>query len=1185
MGVRYVYRVLGTTQVFREDGTAVPVGGARLRALLTALALAGGRPVRTGELAAAVWSEDDGGGPPADEPAALQALVGRLRRSLGRQAVASVTGGYKLVVERDDIDLFRFERLATEGGAALAAGDAVKAAGLLDDALALWRGPALADLPDGGGAAGVRAEERLLAVRRDRAGAALALGRAEEVLPAVRQLAAEHPLDEPLQALLLRALRDSGRGAEALESYEAVRRRLADRLGVDPGAELRALHTELLTGGAPAPDGTGGPGARHPAAPAPAPAAPASPQAARPPARARRAAPGNLRAALTSFVGRDEELAAVARELASSRLVTLTGPGGAGKTRLSLETAERARAEQAAGETSAPGGPEPAPRWEDGVWVAELAPVREAERVEATAEAVLTALGGHETVIRGGSAEQLRAASDPHAGDPLAQLAERCASRHMLLVLDNCEHVIDAAARVVETLLLECPRVTVLATSREPLGVPGESVRPVEPLPDPVALRLLADRGAAARPGFRVEDDPEACAEICRRLDGLPLAIELAAARLRSLTPHQLARRLDDRFRLLTSGSRTVLPRQQTLRAVVDWSWELLDEAERAVLRRLSVFAGGCELEEVEEVCADLATGTADGAPVAGAVDVAGIVGSLVDKSLVVAVPVPETGGMRYRLLETVGEYAAGKLDEVPEERERAERRHLVVYRELARVADPLLRGPEQVVWLGRLEREHDNIRAALRRALAAGDEHEALCLTLSMSWFWQLRDHRTDARVWARAAAGLGPDPFSPPRPVPPLYEGCTDAPPPMREELLWEARRGVRLMLLTDAEDGMVELDTPERQEELRRITRAYTPGMPQTCRIPGTMWIFAWIMTGTFDGLAELVDATVRGCREQAYDWNLAFVLQLRSKLTADRPRTWDQSARDAAESLEIFRAVGDAWGEAEALSGRAESACVRGEFVKAAEDYRAAIDRAERLGAHSQVPLLKSRLGASLVELDDPALRAEGDRLLRESVGEAEATADGINFGALQLATHLVRRGDFAEAWELLGPLEEQARQQPPEFFEGLVKGVLAWAHCRQGHPAQALAKVREGIGKTRGIIAETVAPHLSLAQILTAATAFALLDAGEPDPAASPPPPRGAEVAARLVGAYDHLSELPEGFFVHPVEQDERREAERAARAVLTAEAYDRAWAAGGELTLDDAVALVHRPGAALRTER
>ncbi|GHJ23839.1 MULTISPECIES: AfsR/SARP family transcriptional regulator [Streptomyces] len=1268
MGVRYLYRVLGTTQALRADGTAVPLGGARLRAVLTALALAGGGAVRTGQLAAAVWAEDEEA--PTDETAAVQALVGRLRRALGRDAVESVTGGYRLAASRDDIDLFRFERLAAEGAAALADGDPAKAADLLDDALALWRGPALADLPDGGGPAGIRAADRAVAARRDRARAALALGRAEEILPAVRELAAAHPLDEPLQALLIRALRETGRTAEALAVYEQVRSRIADRLGADPGTELRTLHAELLTGDpapapsggpAPAPSGSsfpaspggpatapsgssfpapsggpatapsggpfpeppagptsgpsgdpaaappggpasappggrsqglpGGPAPASPGGPAPAPSVgpspassdgpvPASPGgpapvrsvddapasvpagaaggrgappyaagAGRVPAGARR--PGNLRSMLTSFVGRDDELRAIGEELSASRLVTLTGPGGAGKTRLSLEAAALATERGAT--------------WSDGVWVAELAGVRGQNAQRETAEAVLTALGGRETVLTGSAAEGLVAATDPTAGDPLAQLAEHCAGRRILLVLDNCEHVIDAAARVAETLLMECPGVTVLATSREPLGVPGESVRPVEPLPDPVALRLLADRGAAARPGFRTEEDPEACAEICRRLDGLPLAIELAAARLRSLTPRQLASRLDRRFRLLTSGSRTVLPRQQTLRAVVDWSWELLDGPERAVLRRLAVFAGGCELEQVEEVCADLFPEAAD----AGGHDgtggsAAAVLGSLVDKSLVVAVPnrAGAGTGMRYRLLETVAEYAAGKLDGEPGERERAERRHLVAYRELARTADPLLRGPQQAAWLDRLESEHDNIRTALRRAFAARDEQEMLCLVLSMGWFWQLRGHRSDASAWAEATVTLGPDPFaSPLRPARPVHEPCTAAPPPMTGEVLWEARRGVRLMVLADAEDGIDLVRRPARQAELRNVTRAYTPGMPQVCRLPGCMWLFAWMLTGDFAALKELCDAQVRACRELGYEWELAFALQLRSKLLSDRPGGWDQSGEDAAESLEIFRRAGDAWGEAEALSGRAEALAARGEFAEAATDYRMAIERAAQLGAHSQVPQLKSRLGAVLVELDDPAQAAEGDRLMREATEESEGLpGDGPNFAAVQLAVHLVRRGEPARAQELLEPLEARFEDKSPQLFAGMVQGIMAWGHLVAGRPADALAKLRVSIVRTREVLADAVTPHLTLSQLLTAAGALAGLG-------------RGRE-AGRLLGAYDGLAAVPEGRFPHPLEREARQSAEKAVRELLSEREYADAHAEGDGLSIEEAVALV-----------
>lgn len=577
------YRLLGTAQAFHHDGTPVALGGARLRALLTVLALRAGRSVPVGVLVDEVWDGD----PPADAVAALQALVGRLRRALGREAVVSSEGGYRLTADEDDVDLHRFGRLATEGARALEDGDAGKAAVLLDEALALWQGPALADLPDRASEA-LRWDTRRLEARRARLTAALALGRAEEALPELAALCEEFPLDEPLQALRIRALRDASRTAEALVAYDEVRRDLATRLGTDPGHELRALHAELLhegggrgpgagrrdTGGAahrtapradsfpaapgttprthdarpspergsargesadwqsagvrrdgswpgagpsggvrsgqvredsgPGPSGRGeGQGARGPdhwwageqhgrqadgqrgrqgdgqgdgqgdwqvdaqgrpqldgQATGPGNQHATAPEASRD-ASAHAVVRGNLRARLTSFVGREADIEALRADLTGARLVTLLGPGGAGKTRLSQEAAERA-----------------SHAWPDGVWLAELAPVNDPDTV---AEAVLTSLGARETVLRGAGAEEFRAV-DRQVGEPLVRLAEHCARRHMLLLLDNCEHVIDAAATLAEELLSRCPNLTVLATSREPLGVPGEVVRPVEPL-------------------------------------------------------------------------------------------------------------------------------------------------------------------------------------------------------------------------------------------------------------------------------------------------------------------------------------------------------------------------------------------------------------------------------------------------------------------------------------------------------------------------------------------------------------------------------------------------------------------------------------------------------------------------------------------------------------------------------
>ncbi|MCK8678178.1 AfsR/SARP family transcriptional regulator [Streptomyces lichenis] len=1259
--------VLGPTQVHRADGTPVPVGGARLRAVLTVLALRAGRTVPPGTLVDEVWAGD----PPADAAGALQALIGRLRRALGPDAVVSVDGGYRLGPGPDAVDLHRFERLTAEGVRALGAGDTEAALTALDRALALWHGDPLADLPDRTAEA-ARWEARRTDAQRARAAALLPAGRAEEALPELSALCREHPYDEPLHALRLRALRDTGRRAEALAGYEEVRRRLADGLGTDPGPELRALHAELLTpptepapapvaaaapvgpvrpvapgvpvgpvrpeaaapvrpgaGSAVGPEGGEGqtgaaapvhpeggppeagevrPGAAAPvhpeagegqpgAAPSvhpeagrseagevrPGAAAPVHPEAGRPRAvgvqpqvappvhpeaevappgapavrpetgpvrqeqhpapaspapapvspgpRPAPAVPGNLRARLTSFVGREADIATVLADLGRSRLVTLLGPGGSGKTRLSQEAAERG-----------------AGAWPDGVWLAELAPVDDPEAVP---DAVVTAIGARGTVLHGAGAEELRAV-ERHgggragAGAALARLVEHCADRRMLLLLDNCEHVVGAAAELAERLLAACPGLTVLATSREPLGVPGEQVRPVDPLPGPSALELLGHRGAAARPGFDPADAPEACAEICRRLDGLPLAIELAAARLRALTPAQIAARLDDRFRLLTGGSRTVLPRQQTLRAVVDWSWDLLDEAERTVLRRLSVFSGGCDLEAAEAVCAT-----------AGAMD---LLGSLVDKSLVLAVPAAD-GQMRYRLLETVAEYGAERLDEAGD-RAATERRHLVHYRELARTTDPELRGPRQRAALDRFQREYENLRGALRRAVAARDEQEALCLVHSLARYWQMRDLRADAQHFSGATAALGPDPYAEPvRPAPPLTASCTDAPPPMSEELLWEARRGNALMHMVFMDHYAANWIDPDGQARMSAIRAAYRPGLPQTCRMPGGLWIYALLGLGDAALLREVLDATVRTCRELGYAWELANALGVRAQLLANVAETAIDAARDAEESLEVFERVGDSWGTAEALSARGEARELLDDYEGAGRDYAAAVGHAELLGAQGQRSLLRVRYAQTLVQR---GRRAEGEAILREvlAAGRAEAH-EAVAPARVFLALLLGHTGRTAEARDQLAELNRESGTESMALFHGFVIGTLAWLDTLDGRYAEALALVRQAMDRAREPLALSLAPNMLAVHLITASRAATGL--GGPH----------ARTGAVLIGAADALR--PPGYRGSPMERESRADAAAAARAALGAEAFEAAYAEGGGLTLEQAAALVPVP--------
>ncbi|MGW4543210.1 ATP-binding protein, partial [Streptomyces chartreusis] len=892
----------------------------------------------------------------------------------------------------------------------------------------------------------------------------------------------------------------SGRGGRATAPHGDV---YGDASQSGPGGRAIASHDRFHRDGSPV-------GPAHPTAD------PLGTPAAVPPA-------GNLRARLTSFVGRESDIDAIRGDLAAARLVTLLGPGGAGKTRLSQEAAERVR----------DGAP-------DGVWLAELAPVDDPEAVP---EAVLTAVGARETVLYGAGAEAMRAGSD-RSDDPVERLAEHCGKRRMLLILDNCEHVVEAAARLVEELLERCPRLTVMATSREPLGVPGELLRPVDPLPEPVALRLLADRGSAARPGFRVEDDPEGCAEICRRLDGLPLAIELAAARLRMLTPRQIADRLDDRFRLLTSGSRTVLPRQQTLRAVVDWSWELLDEDEREVLRRLSVFAGGCDLAAAEAVCGPSALEA---------------LGSLVDKSLVVAAPSGD-GEMRYRLLETVAEYAGERLDEAGQRAE-AGRAHQTYYRELARTTDPLLRGPGQLAAVQRLEREYENLRTALRHAVAGREEQEALCMILSLAWYWQMRDLKIEARNWSREIMVLGPDPFpETPLPAAPVWERCTDSPPPWTGEVLAEARRGLHLVHLACMDTELDVWQSPEAQTKLRSIAATYEPGQPQTCRVPGMLWFFAVMLSGDVSRLRTVVDATVRTSRETpGFEWELASSLQWRANLYANRSDWAGDATRDAEESLEIFHRLGDLWGIAEAFSARAEAYERKGRHDLAAEDYRAAIEIAERLGARAQQSVLKARLGSALMETGDPE---QGEVLLREVIaGQEGAANEAMPAARLFLAGWLAMTGRTTESREQIRLLREQFKIAHFVIFDGFILGLEAFVEVADDCYEAGLTKVRLALERAEDPLSQTIAPHMPAMYLYVAAVAMAGADGGS-----------RARDGARCLAAGDAL--LPHNHAPTTVERETRARAAKALRAALGDDAFEAAYEEGGGLSPREAAALV-----------
>ncbi|MER6356701.1 BTAD domain-containing putative transcriptional regulator [Streptomyces sp. NPDC001634] len=1020
------YKILGVAQAEDDRGTPVPVVGPRLRTLLTALALRPGRTATPQTLIDEVWADD----PPLDAPAALQALVGRLRRAVGRDAIASGPGGYRLVAAREAVDLFVFEDLVQRGTSSLTHGDAHTAARDLREALALWHGPALADLPDRGAAA--RPEALRLAATRARIEADLRLGRAPDVVPELTELTAVHPYDEPLHALLVRALRDTGRGADALAAYEAVRRALADGLGADPGPELQALHAELLSPQPPAPAAT--------PVSTPAPASTASRTPAPTASRAERT--GNLRPRLNSFVGRELELDAIRSDLHRARLVTLTGPGGSGKTRLAEEAAA--------------GLPQ--------AWLAELAPL---DRPEAVPAAVVSALGLRETVL---ITNEMVTPQD----DPVALLIEYCAPRSELLILDNCEHVIDAAAGLAETLLTHCPGLTILATSREPLGVPGESVRPVEPLPPDPANRLFMERAAAVRPDAHAVHDPAAVDEICRRLDGLPLAIELAAARLRLLTPRQIADRLDNRFRLLTSGSRTVLPRQQTLRAVVDWSWDLLDERERTVLREVSVFAGGWDLAAAEAVC----TGPA-----------ADLIGALVDKSLIVATPYEgDGGGMRYRMLETIHEYATERAAEVPELRAAAERRHRAWVRAVVEEADPKLRSAEQLPWIRRLETELDNIRTGLYRAIAAGAEEEAGAIALATGWFWWLRNFRREGTEWVDRLLCLGAARDA--RGTHHRADGQADGratPPPsaamdVLEELatfdhmavflahadaeehhpLHRQRMKLRMlrMFLVSESRPADSMQDERSQRYVARVRAAFEDSGPDGARLPGIVWPLTVSHLGESDDMRHAVDKAVANCREHGGDWEVGVTLMLRTHMLVDSAGGLQDVDDDLAELRTISRRVGDRWMRAQVCGAAGEAAMARGAFEEAKGEYEEALRLAQEVGAYAEMPFLLARLA-------EIAHRAGKRTDAQTALDEARDAADlyGVQdaraYISLLRAQQALDEGETvrARAWWEQSRAETFRGTPPPQFIAAL-NGIDALVTIAESGPEAGLPKLAE-----------------------------------------------------------------------------------------------------------------------------
>ncbi|WP_142104391.1 BTAD domain-containing putative transcriptional regulator [Pseudonocardia cypriaca] len=1027
------FGVLGPVAVWADDGSPVRVPERKVRLLLADLLVHEGRPVAVERLVEHLWGPQEPGNPLNT----LQTKVSQLRRTLeragGGQLVVRQPPGYLIRLEPGALDVHRFRALTAQAREAADPGERVA---LLSDALELWRGPALADVRDEpfAVAAAQRLDEERLAAEEERAEARLALGGAElgPLVAELGDLVARHPLRERLRGLHMRALYRAGRQGDALASYAELRAALVDELGLEPGSEITALQHAIL--------------AQDPELQGP-------PAPARPP----------ITAPLTELVGREDAVARVREQLSAARLVTLTGPGGVGKTSLAVAVAREhpdaclvelaGLDRQVCSEDACP-----AEHW--------------------VATAVATALGLRDS------------------GDPVERIAEALAGSRLLLVLDNCEQVVDAVAAVAGRLLRTVPGLRVLATSREPLGVTGEVLHEVPPLELPAGVQLFAARAAAAAPGFVLDaDTAPAVAAICRRLDGLPLALELAAGRVRALGVHELLARLDNRFALLAGGPRDAPDRQRTLRAVIDWSWELLTPGEQIVLRRLAVHAEGCDLEAAEAICAG--EGVRPG-------EVLDLLARLVDRSLVVSRP------PRFRLLETVAAYGLERMVEAGE-LECVRQRHAAHYLAFAERAEPELRGAHQQRWLERLDAESANLRAAVDHLVQQADGAEqALRLVQALCWYWFLRGRTGEAVRSLRAALAV---------------PGTAPAGARVQAAAWLTA---LRVLDGEPPEDAA--LDVSAIADPVARAR---------------TQWFLGYVLTTVGDTRAVPLTSAALATFEALGDrWGIAAAL-------ADRvSQSFYAGERERAErSAALFRELGDRWGQVQASFALGAIAELTGRYAEAAEQHRAGLRMAEELGLWAEVSYQLSWLGRVAL-LERRFADAEGLHRRAVDTAVAHGFAPGRIYALTGLALGERRTGQLDAAEQHLREVLDWHLGSGADIAITLIHAELgfvaelrgdaegALAHHLAGHAIarrsgdrRALALALEGLA---GSVALAGA-HRQAARLLGAAAA-----ARESVGAPLPPAERGdvdriAATATAALGEAAFAEEFARGGLTDPDE--------------------------------------------------
>ena len=902
------FGLLGPLEV-RARELPLPLTAAKQKAILALLLLHRDEIVSVDLLKEALWE----GKPPSGAQNTLQHYVSELRRVLesgvdgGATLLVTSAPGYSLTAAPEQVDYSHFEQLASDGREALAAGETDRAAALLAEALGLWRGPPLADFSyEGWAQASIgRLEELRLSALEDRIEADLACGRHGELVGELESLVAEHPLRERLRGQLMLALYRGGRQADALEAYQAARHTLVDELGIEPGPELQELNRLILN----------------------------QDEALAAPLRTTgvRRAQIELPVPATQLVGREHELQQLLELMKGEeiRLLTMTGPGGTGKTRLALEVAA-----------------ELVDDFPEGVFFVSLASIRDPELVISTIAKTL------------GVKEQ--------AGKPLATiLADELARKTTLLMLDNFEQVTEAAAGVA-VLLERAPKLKVLATSREPLHLGAEHEYTVPPLTESEAIELFCSRAANAEP-------LEAVAQICRRVDGLPLAIELAASRTKVLPPTKLLERIEHRLPLLAGKRRDVPARQQTLRATIDWSYDLLSSEEQQPFARLAVFAGGCTLEAAERICeADLDT-----------------LQSLVEKSLL------RHTAERFWMLETIREYASERLDESDEALE-LRQRHAHWYLDLAERAYAELRGSEQAIWLEQLEQEYDNFRSVLDLKISAGESETALRLASVLSRFWIMRGYLAEGSRWLETclrSAGESP-----------------------------ARSRALRGLAILSMEQGRVDR-AAEAAEEALALDRASgdKDGAAQSMGILADVVAFR----GDLISAERLYEEVVELARRRGDRLELAITLYNLGHL-ARLQRDLEKAEDRFEEALTIFREVEDALGQAAVLQGLVEVASESGDYERAFSFLRISAEVLKEIRYVSGLLdclATSAELLAKLGEAESAArlwgaYHVLGEEIGRQAAHPLDAAAREVSVGAAREAL-----GDqlFERAWREGGRL--------------------------------------------------------------------------------------------------------------------------------------------------------------------